>query len=201
MQDRLSEITDAHGVEQGRALGSNLADRVRALRAQRGWSLKRLSELCGVSQSMLSQVERSEANPTVAVALAIATALGVTLDELVNAPGDRSPLHVIRAEDPLYIYRADPDCRIRTLSPLTPERELEFYEITLQRDGALRSAPHFAGTREHLTVQRGRVRVEAGEHTAELRAGDSIAYPADIPHAIVNTGRTPAVVHLIDTVP
>jgi quercetin dioxygenase-like cupin family protein len=43
--------------------------------------------------------------------------------------------------------------------------------------------------------------VEAGEHFADLRAGDSIAYPADIPHAIINTGRTLAAVYLIDTIP
>jgi transcriptional regulator with XRE-family HTH domain len=174
---------------------------VRALRHQRGWSLERLSQLCGVSRSMLSQIERRDANPTVAVALAIATAFGISLDELVDPPAQRSPLQVIRADDPHYVYRSDEACRIRTLSPLPPERPLEFYEITLQRDGALRSAPHFVGTREHLSVRGGRVRVEAGAHAADLRPGDSVAYPADVAHAIVNIGRTPAVVYLVDLLP
>lgn len=194
-------MTDTSNNARGRPLGSELAARVRDLRTQRGWSLERLSRLCGVSRSMLSQIERSEANPTVAVALAIATALGISLDELVVASAGRSPLQVIHADDPHYVYRSDEACRIRTLSPLTAERRLEFYEITLQRDGALRSAAHFTGTREHLTLQRGRVRVEAGEHAAELRAGDSIVYPADVPHAIVNSGRAAAVVYLVDTIP
>ena len=86
-------------------------------------------------------------------------------------------------------------------SPLTAERTLEFYEITLQRDGALRSAPHFAGTREYVSVQRGSVRVEAGAYTTDLRPGDSVAYRADVSHAIVNLRRTPAVVYLIDLLP
>jgi mannose-6-phosphate isomerase-like protein (cupin superfamily) len=150
---------------------------------------------------MLSQIERGQANPTVALALAIATALGISLDELVAPPDRRSPLELIRGDDPYYVYRSDEHCRIRTLSPLTADRRLEFYELILQRDGALRSAPHFIGTQEHLTVRGGRVRVEAGEHFADLRAGDSIAYPADIPHAIINTGRTLAAVYLIDTIP
>jgi transcriptional regulator with XRE-family HTH domain len=184
----------------GRALGSHFAQRVRLLRHQRGWSLERLSGLCGVSRSMLSQIERGDTNPTVVVALAIATSLGVSLDDLVAAPAPRSPLEVIRADDRHYIYRSDETCRIRTLSPLTPERSLEFYEITLAPGGALRSAPHFAGTREHLSVQRGRIRVEVGDDGAELRAGDSIAYPADLTHALVNLGRSPAVVYLIDLV-
>jgi transcriptional regulator with XRE-family HTH domain len=200
MQDGDSEITDDSKAGPGGTLGSDLAARVRALRTQRGWSLKGMSDLCGVSRSMLSQIERGEANPTVAVALAIATAFNISLDELV-APDQHSPLEVIHADDPHYVYRSDDACRIRTLSPLNSQRQLEFYEITLQPDGALRSAAHFTGTREHLTVQRGRVRVEAGRHASDLRAGDSIAYPADVPHAIVNIGRRPASVYLIDTVP
>lgn len=200
MQDGDSEITDDSKVGPGGTLGSDLAARVRALRTERGWSLKGMSDLCGVSRSMLSQIERGEANPTVAVALAIATAFNISLDELV-APDQHSPLEVIHADDPHYVYRSDDACRIRTLSPLNSQRQLEFYEITLQPDGALRSAAHFTGTREHLTVQRGRVRVEAGQHASDLRAGDSIAYPADVPHAIVNIGRRPASVYLIDTVP
>jgi len=168
------------------------------LRKQRGWSLERLGSASGVSRSMLSQIERNDANPTVAVALAIAAALGVTLDDLATPPQDRSPLQVVPFDDPHMIYRSDEHCRIRTLSPLTADRAIEFYEITLRPDGELRSAPHFAGTREILNVLRGRVRVDAAGSSEILRAHDSAAYPADVEHAIVNVGRSEAVVYLID---
>jgi transcriptional regulator with XRE-family HTH domain len=183
------------------AVGTHLGEQLRLLRAQRGWSLERLAGVCGVSRSMLSQIERGEANPTVIVAAAIARALGVSLDELVTPPGEGSPLNVIRGDDPQYLYRADERCRIRTLSPLTAERELEFYEVSFPPRGELRSAPHFAGTREFLTVLRGEVRVESGEYVARLAAGDSVSYPADVSHAIVNVGAGEAAVHLIDTIP
>ena len=194
-----SKIPDAGG--RHAPLGPDLAARIRALRAQRGWSLSRLSGLCGVSRSMLSEIERGQANPTVAVALAIATALGMSIDALVAPTAARPAIVAIRADDPYYIYRSDADCSIRTLSPLTPDRRLEFYEVVLQAGGALQSAPHFTGTQEHLTVGRGRVRLEVAEDSVELRAGDSAAYPADRVHAIVNSGRGPAVIYLIDTVP
>jgi transcriptional regulator with XRE-family HTH domain len=177
-----------------------MASRLREMRRERGWSLEALSAMCGVSRSMLSQIERNDANPTVAVALGIARTFGVSLDDLVADPEARSPLFVIRGSDPAYVYRSDADCEIRTLSPLDASRELEFYEIKLSPDGALRSAPHFTGTREFLTVQRGKVRVESGNHAAELRATDSIVYPADVPHAIVNVGSGRAIVFLIDIV-
>jgi transcriptional regulator with XRE-family HTH domain len=188
---------------QGRdhALGDHLSERLRALRRARGWSLEQLAGVCGVSRSMLSEIERNKANPTVGVALAIARALGVSLNELVGTAEADDPLRVIRADNDQYVYRSDDQCRIRTLSPLSPERELEFYEIELSPGGELRSAPHFTGTREFLTVREGRVRVEVQGRAAALEAGDSIAYPADLPHAIVNDGDRRAIVYLIDTCP
>jgi transcriptional regulator with XRE-family HTH domain len=197
-QEEASVITDVRRSE--RALGDHLASQVRALRKQRGWSLERLGRASGVSRSMLSEIERNDANPTVAVALAIASALGVTLDDLATPPEGRSPLQIVPFDDPHMVYRSDEHCQIRTLSPLTADRTIEFYEITLRPDGELRSAPHFAGTRELLNVLRGRVRVESAGYSATLRAHDSVAYPADVDHAIVNVGRSEAVVYLIDVI-
>jgi quercetin dioxygenase-like cupin family protein len=74
---------------------------------------------------------------------------------------------------------------------------VEFYEVRLQPGGALRSSPHFEGTREFLTVHRGRLRIESAGDAEELNPGDSASYRVDVPHAIINAGKTEAVVFLI----
>ena len=176
-----------------RALGS----RVRHLRTARGWTLDSLASASGVSRSMLSQIEREQANPTLAVTLRIARAFGQSLGELLEMPDAATTVNVIRANDHTYHYRSDKDCRIRTLSPLNLEKDIEFYEVRLQAGGALRSAAHFEGTREFLTVQVGRVRVESAADGEELGPGDSASYRADVPHAIINAGKTEAVMFLI----
>src|SRR5262249_16730452 len=130
--------------------------------------------------------------------LRIARAFGLSLAELLEMPGASSSLTVIRAEDRTYHYRSDKDCCIRTLSPLHLEKDVEFYEVQLQPGGCLRSAAHFQGTREFLTVQKGRIRVESGEDAEELDKGDSASYRADVRHAIINVGRTEAVIFLVD---
>lgn len=178
--------------------GEAFCRRVREMRAERGWSLETLAHASGVSRSMLSQIERNRANPTLAVTLRIAHAFGVGINDMVAAPGAASTVEVIRAGDRAYHYRSDAQCRIRTLSPLHLEKDVEFYEVRLGPGGALRSAPHYRGTREFLTVQKGRVRVESGADTDELEAGDSASYRADVPHALVNAGRGEAVIILVD---
>ena len=180
------------------AVAGHLCHRIHQLRTLRGWSLDALSKACGVSRSMLSQIERNRANPTLAVAFRIAQAFGISLGDLVEAPRATTALNVIRATDRAYVFRSDQDCQIRTLSPLNLEKDVEFYQVQLKAGGALRSAAHFQGTREFLTVQKGRVRIESGGETDDLGAGDSASYRADVPHAIVNAGKGEAVVFLVD---
>lgn len=184
--------------EPADAVSSHLCRRVKQLRIERDWSLDSLSKACGVSRSMLSQIERNQTNPTLAVMFRIAQAFGMSLGQLVETPGATSNVDVIRASDRAYHYRSDKDCEIRTLSPLHLEKDVEFYEVTLQPGGALRSSPHFEGTREFLTVQKGSVRVESAGDAEELEPGDSASYRADVPHAIVNAGRSAAVIFLVD---
>ena len=180
------------------AINENLGRRVKKLRTDRGWSLEELATVSGVSRSMLSEIEREKANPTLTVTFRIARAFGLTLQELIeSAEPSTSKIQVIRASDRAQVYRSDRQCEIRTLSPLNLEKDVEFYELTLRPGGALRSQPHFEGTREFLTVEEGGVRIESGMDTDELTKGDSGTYRADVPHAIINTGRTEALVFLV----
>ena len=179
-------------------ISRHLGQRLKQLRSERGWSLETLAGGSGVSRSMLSQIEREQANPTLAVTLRIAQAFGMSLGELVQEPGASSSVTVIRANDRAYHYHSDDFCDIRTLSPLNLEKDVEFYEIRLKRGGSLRSAPHFQGTREFLTVSRGTVCVESAGDREVLHAGDSASYRDDVAHAIINTGDGEAVLFLVD---
>lgn len=183
--------------DKSQQVADQLCRRIRELRSQRGWSLDELSAASGVSRSMLSQIERNLANPTLAVAFRIAEAFEMTLGELVETPEATSRIDIVRAEDRAHFYRSDEDCQIRTLSPLHLEKDVELYEIRLRSRGRLRSAPHFEGTREFLTVQKGRIRVDSAGDQADLKRGDSASYRADVPHCIENLGNSEASVLLV----
>src|SRR6476619_6055371 len=100
------------------AINRHLGGRVKHLRNERGWSLESLANASGVSRSMLSEIEREQANPTLAVTMRIAQAFGMALGDLLEMPSASSSVNVIRAEDRAFHYRSDKYCQIRTLSPL-----------------------------------------------------------------------------------
>lgn len=180
------------------AIGEFVGRRVKKLRNDRGWSLEELAKASGVSRSMLSEIERERANPTLTVTFRIARAFGMTLQDLIGDVEESPPkIQVIRSRDRGQVFRSDKQCEIRTLSPLNLEKDVEFYEVTLRQGGALRSQPHFEGTREFLTVEEGLVKLESDGASEELGKGDSATYPADVPHAIVNAGSADALVFLV----
>ncbi|MBA4030754.1 MAG: XRE family transcriptional regulator [Planctomyces sp.] len=179
------------------AISQLLCHRVRDLRQQNGWSLDQLGTASGVSRSMLSQIERNEANPTLAVTARIAQAFGLTIGELVEAPRKSTGIHVIRGDDPAHLYRSDEDCEIRTLSPLPLEKDVEFYQLKLKPGRSLKSDAHFQKTREFITVEQGKIRITSSGETRDLAKGDSASYRADVPHSIENRGKGEALTFLV----
>ncbi len=176
-----------------------LCTRMADLRQRHSYTLEQLAAASGVSRSMLSQIERGQANPTLAVTSRIAQAFGMSVGELVDDPMASGTIEIVHGNDPSHVFRADGGCRIRTLSPLHMEKNVEFYELELQPGAALESAPHFDGTRELFTVATGAARLVAGETACELESGDSAQYRADVEHTISARGDTPLVGYIVVT--
>ncbi|QDU34487.1 anaerobic benzoate catabolism transcriptional regulator [Poriferisphaera corsica] len=176
-----------------------VCDKVRELRKKQRWTLQQLADASGVSRSMLSQIERGQANPTLGVAYRIAQAFNLPLGHLVDAAMTESHIEIIRGDDPTFIYKSDDTMQVRTLSPLNKEKDVEFYELRLEPGTQMRSASHFEGTTEFLTVLKGQGSVHSGDDVCVLKKGDSAHYRADVPHMIENSGKTQLYAFLVTT--
>lgn len=167
-------------------VGSTLAEQ----RQARGLSLDELSRLAGVSKSMLSQIERNQANPTVAVVWRLANALGVPLGTLLD--GDRPALPAITTvagHATPSLRSPDGKCELRILGPIELAGQFEWYELTVQPGGKLESQAHEPGSREHLSVLgAGTLEVRSGADVSRLHDNETARYAVDVPHAIVNPG-------------
>lgn len=166
---------------------------LQTLRQGQGLSLDELSRRAGVSKSMLSQIERNQANPTVAVVWRLANALRVELSELLGGERPSAPaIEVVPAHGTPGMSSPDGLCKLRILGPIDLAGQFEWYELTVQPGGALESAAHEPGSREHLSVLSGALEVSAGQVTQKLKTGETARYAVDGPHAIRNHGKQPA---------
>jgi transcriptional regulator with XRE-family HTH domain len=170
-----------------------------ALREKEGLSLDELSRRAGVSKSMLSQIERAQANPTVAVVWRLAQALGVPLADLLqSADAPAAPaIDTVAAHATPTLRGADAGCELRILGPVDLAGQFEWYELRMQPGAVLDSQAHGPGAREHLSVLAGALQVTAGDHSATLQAGETARYAVDQPHAVRNTGTAPATALLV----
>ena len=163
------------------------------LRLARGLTLEDLSRMAGVSKSMLSQIEREKANPTIAITWRLANALGVEIAELISGEAKSSEIiQIVEAHQTPTLPGTHAGYVLRILGPMELAGKFEWYELNLAAQGELVSNPHDPGTMEHLTVLQGNIEIEAGATTKKLKPGGTARYLADQSHAIRNTGKTDA---------
>jgi transcriptional regulator with XRE-family HTH domain len=166
----------------------NLGKTLKNVRSQKKLTLEQLSRMTGVSKAMLSQIEQGKVNPTVAVVIKVSQSLGVSVSELLNVEEKRNVIRIIHADDEVYTFRSDDLCKIRTLSPLELEKDIELYRIILEPNGQLISEGHFSGTEEVLYLSKGKLEVISSNQKVIINKGDSIHYRADVSHSIKNAG-------------
>ncbi|MGZ4104575.1 MAG: helix-turn-helix domain-containing protein [Actinomycetota bacterium] len=169
---------------------AHVGARLRALRDARGLSLRDLAHRSGVSAPMLSQVERGETSPTLAIASKIAAGLELSLSQLLRL--DEGQYVVVqRSGDRRPVRRGG-----HRYEELTPNLPGERASVTLHalragaRTGGTGDTPlHAAGSRETAVVRRGRLDLIVDGERYELSEGDSVTFDADLPHHFENPGR------------
>jgi transcriptional regulator with XRE-family HTH domain len=167
-----------------------LGARVRTLREGLGLSLRDLASRCGVSAPMLSQVERGETSPTVAVAERIASGLELSLSQLLRLDED-PPVRLVRAGRAPVVERSAR--RYAMLTPDLPGQRAAVSRHVLEPGASTGDDPlHEAGSSEFVWVESGGVRlvVDGVEH--DLEPGDCATFDADLPHRVENAGSVPA---------
>lgn len=159
------------------ALDSVIRQRIRGLRLARGWSLDALAARCYLSASTLSRIETGHRRIALDQLVPIARALGTTLDQLVES-----------VEDDDVVIRPMPErTRGRTTWLLSGERTLHGVTVAKMRITAEQPAPEQVRVhpgREWFTVLSGTVRLQLGERTILVEAGDAAEFSTMVPHAI-----------------
>jgi transcriptional regulator with XRE-family HTH domain len=172
---------------------AQIGPRVRALRDAMGLSLRDLAARSGVSAPMLSQVERGETSPTLAVAAKIAAGLELTLSQLLRLDEGE---HVVVSRAAARRQTMRGGHQVEELTPPLPGQRADVSLHSL-RPGAATGGPddppmHEPGSRETAVVLRGVVALVVDGTRHELRAGDAVTFDADLPHHFENEGEEEA---------
>ena len=171
-------------------LNENVSINLKKIRKGKKMSLDVLALETGISKSMLGQIERGEANPTLATLGKITSGLRVSLSDLVGPP--REEIYIMRKETLRPIKEEKDNFRNYSYFPFEEGRDFEIYSIELEPGGRYECTSHGENTMEYILVHTGAVSIEIENMQYLLNAGDAIRLYSDKDHSYRNAGSLPA---------
>jgi transcriptional regulator with XRE-family HTH domain len=177
-----------HSVDMDPAVATRLGTNIGQLREARGMTQQQMAKLAGVPRATWAHLESGNANPTLSVLHRAATALQVTMEELIRAPRP-AVKHFPAASVPV---RTRGSVAIRKLLP-DPIPGMEIDRMELPAGARLVGIPHVPGTTEYLTCERGSIVLVASGESWALAPGDVVVFRGDQRHSYANPGDRPAV--------
>ena len=194
-QGRVVTEPRVNGVE---VFSEALGARIRDERVAAGLSVRGLAARTNVSPSLISQIERGRARPSVATLFAIAAELGLPVAQLFSetrpevAEPARPAREIVQRHETRKKMTLAQGVRWERLT-FAPDDEVDFVFLdyppgaSSSPDGELRSH----GGREFGYVLSGELRVRIGGEEHLLRPNDSISFDSTMPHELIAGGEEP----------
>lgn len=153
-----------------------LAQRLKGLRTERGWSLDELVARTGVSRATLSRLENAEVSPTANVLGKLGAAYGLTTSRLLRlVEDDFVPL--VRADDQQSWTDPDTGFTRKVISPPSQMLAGEVIEASLPPGARIvyDTSPR-PGLEHHLLLLEGHLTMTIDGRVHTLRPGDCLRY-------------------------
>ena len=167
-------------------VATHLARNLTALRHARTLTQGGLAKSSGLPRSTIANLESGVGNPSLAVLLKVAGALGVPIEELLASP--RAKVRKWSESDVSSQSRGN-GVTLRELIP-EPMPDGMLSVMDFAPGGAMRGTPHLPGTREYFTCLEGQVTIFVAGERNDLVRGDVLAFPGNVPHSYQNADAT-----------
>jgi transcriptional regulator with XRE-family HTH domain len=158
------------------SIDRRIAQRLKTLRAERGWSLDELAGRCDVSRATLSRLENAEVSPTASVLGKLAAAYGLTISRLMHLVEDDFAPLIRRDTQPVW---RDPGVGFtrRSISPPAHTLAAEVLECTLEPGARIAyDQPPRRGLEHHLLLTEGQLDITVDGRSHALHPGDCLRY-------------------------
>ena len=168
----------------------SISDNLKTIRETRKLSLDKLSELTGVSKSMLRQIETGKSNPTIATIWKIANGLKVSFTSLLKKPVVEARVRPFTDGTPLT--SESEHYRLFPLIPFEPEQSFETYYIEIDPGTVFQGEPHEGNVYEYVFVLGGRMEILVDGKGFQIKKKEFLQFRADRPHEYRCLGEEPA---------
>lgn len=164
--------------------------KIRLVRERKGMTLKDVAGKAGVSESLISQIERSRVSPSIETLIAVTDALDIDLEYLFRDFRKTKSVRIVHAEERNTLTLDSVVYEQLSFIPDTQENpSVEAFYITIP-PGKEKGDLEFGHTGKELgVIYEGEGDLLYGVEVHKLTTGDTVSFSSDIPHIIRNTGK------------
>ncbi|NLC91945.1 MAG: helix-turn-helix domain-containing protein [Treponema sp.] len=167
----------------------HFGEKLRKVRENKGYTLKVVAQKAGVSESLVSQIERNHVSPAIDTLLALADVLDINLEFLFEEYRKNRPVQIVRAlerlsmneEDVVYEELSKPDSSDKANS-------FESYIIKIPVNSHTHRGSYGHLGRELGFILSGKAKLLYENNEYTLTQGDSVSFSAGVPHILENIG-------------
>ena len=167
----------------------HFGEKLRQVREHKGYTLKVVAAKAGVSESLVSQIERNHVSPAIDTLLALADVLDISLEFLFDEYRREHPVQLIRADE--RAKQAEDDVSYEELAHpdrTDKENNFEAYVVKIPAHSHTHRGSYGHIGRELGIVTKGKAVLKYENQEYELNVGDSISFKASSPHTLENVG-------------
>jgi XRE family transcriptional regulator, regulator of sulfur utilization len=163
-----------------------LSENLRRLRAAAGLTQAELAAKASIPRATLASMEQPDSNPGIQAVQAIARALGISLDELIDPrPEER---HYLVGPREQQDYRADNGrFSARLVSPIS-SKGVAIHRVVMQPGCHSIGRPHPPGAQEFFLTMSGSALIEIEGEPVEVPAAHLLQFPGHHRHIYRNPG-------------
>lgn len=166
----------------------HFGEKLRLVREHKGYTLKVVAQKAGVSESLVSQIERNHVSPAIDTLLALADVLDINLEYLFEEYRKERPVRIVRSNERPSIV--EDDIRYEELSK--PDRSdtnsIESYVLKVPVGSHTHHGSYGHTGREVGIIIKGKAKFIYENKEYILEAGDSVSFSAGAPHMVENAG-------------
>ena len=169
----------------------SIGPKFRELRKHRGITLREFSQRVGVTASLISQVERGVAAPSISSLKKISDALGISIALFFNDEGQKpltDDFSPIVKKNERKILHPCPGVTYHLLSR-NLQGKLEFLLAFYDVGANTGTKPYSHRGEECALVLKGKLEIQIGSSIYILEKDDSITFSCEIPHRVRNVGK------------
>lgn len=170
----------------------HFGEKLRTVREKKGYTLKVVAQKAGVSESLVSQIERNKVSPAIDTLLNLADVLDINLEFLFDEYHKERPVEIIRNGERRTISEGEVNYEeIAAPSRHDGDQKIEEYLVSIPVKGHTHRGSYGHLGREIGYILEGHCQLQYDNETYELSAGDSVSFAAGAPHTLINTGLIP----------